>query len=490
MLPRLGPDERISAADIARGKASLIRDAAFASLAGSLHGGVILVGFALAAGASALQVGILASAPLIAQATQFAWVALIEHFRQRRFLAIVSVGVARSLILLLAFIPYAITTEARVPVLIAAELTISILGSITGCSLNSWLHQLLPPEGLGRFFSKRLFWGTMVGSAGVLSAGYLIDHWPFGNALHAYSVTFAAAALAGALSTMYLARVPEPAMKAAGPAVSIWEKFQAPFRDRTFRTLLLFIGSWNAASNFAAPFITVYLMQQLGYSLGTVTALTVTSQFSNAFTLYAWGRVSDRLSDKAVLAVVVPLYFTCVIGLVVAAFHAKSGLALPALFFIHLVMGAATGGIGLATGNASLRIAPKAQGTAYLAAVGMTASICGGIAPIIGGAVAEWLAASQLSVVVRWASLTRAGEFAVIDFRHWEFLFVMSAAAGLYVIHALWRLPPGHEIARREVVQEFAIEALRTVNQLSSIAGLITGLFTFGRLRERRLARR
>ena len=55
----------------------------------------------------------------------------------------------------------------------------------------------------------------------------------------------------------------------------------------------------SVVSNIAAPFLTVYLMRQLGYSLATVTALGVASQLANAFALYLWGRVSSRVSMQA-----------------------------------------------------------------------------------------------------------------------------------------------------------------------------------------------
>ena len=49
----------------------------------------------------------------------------------------------------------------------------------------------------------------------------------------------------------------------------------------------------------AAPFLAVYLLQQLGYALSTVTTLRVASQVANALTLYLWGRLSDRFSNKS-----------------------------------------------------------------------------------------------------------------------------------------------------------------------------------------------
>ena len=49
---RLTPSPVVTEADLTLGKRALVQDSAWASLAGSLYGGVILVGFALELGAS------------------------------------------------------------------------------------------------------------------------------------------------------------------------------------------------------------------------------------------------------------------------------------------------------------------------------------------------------------------------------------------------------------------------------------------------------
>src|SRR5690242_21118801 len=102
---RLRPDTTITPADLQRGQRALVRDSAWASVTGSLYGGVILVGFALALGAGPFVIGMLAAIPFIGQAAQLPAIALIEQMRQRRKIAVVSVTIARTLILLLAIVP-------------------------------------------------------------------------------------------------------------------------------------------------------------------------------------------------------------------------------------------------------------------------------------------------------------------------------------------------------------------------------------------------
>jgi MFS family permease len=149
-------------------------------------------------------------------------------------------------------------------------------------------------------------------------------------------------------------------------------------------------------------------------------------------------------------------------------------------------MGMASGGISLATGNLGLKLAPQGKGTSYLALIGLVSALAGGMSPIIGGAIAQWFSERELSVIVRWVSPVRAQEMAVLNFAHWEFLFALSAAIGLYVMHALSRVTEGKDISERVVMQELGLEAMRTVNHLSSIGGVLGTIFSFDRLVERR----
>lgn len=444
--------------------------------------------FAFALGASAFIIGLMAAIPLLAQLAQLPAIGLVERVRQRRKITVIAVSTSRLIILLLALVPYLSDRSLQLALLLVAQLAITLLGSVSGCSLNSWLHQLLPRSSLGTLFARRLFWSTVLASSGVLVAGQLIQHWPFAESLHAYSVAFAAAGAAGFISSHYLSKVPEPQMPPrAGPALPVLAIIRSPFRDANFRRLILFMGSWNVAANMAAPFLAVYLLRQLGYQMGTVTALWIVSQVANALTLYLWGRISDRLSNKGILAVALPVYFGCIIAFPFAALPEPHALTLPLLVLIHVLMGAAQGGIGLATGNLGLKLAPQGQGTAYLANVTLIGSLSGGVASVLGGALAGGFEAAKLTLVLQWTSLGGGGEFAVLRFQHWEFLFGLSFLLGFYVLHALSRIREGTETSQREVMQHFMTEAARSLDQFSPLQGLRTVLlFPIGWLAERR----
>lgn len=480
----LRPVDTISASQLATGERVLVQDLAWASMCGAFSGGVILVAFALNLGASPLQIGLLAAIPFLANAMQLPATLMIERVRLRQRISVVALTAARALTLGLAVLPLMSgEPQLALALLIAAQFVIAVLNAVGGCALNSWLHQLIPHGRLGQFFSRRLFFGTALACVATLAAGELVDR-ARQQPMQAYALCFVIAGIAGFVSSWFLSRAPEPVMPPGGPTGSVVERLSKPFTDPNFRRLLVFLAAWTIASNLTAPFLTVYLIEQRGYAIGTVTSLWVTSQVCNALTLYLWGRLSDRLSNKGVLAVALPVHFACVLALVFVDALRTPQWQLGTLFVIHMAMGVATGGIALATGNLGLKLAPQGEGTVYLAAIGLASAVAGGIAPIAAGALAQAFQAGELSAIVRWQSPGHWKETAIVSFAHWEFLFVLSALCGLYVLHALSRIEEGHEVSERQVVQAFVLEARRSLNTVSSVA--MTALFPFERLSERR----
>jgi MFS family permease len=472
----------------ATARAHLLRDAGWASLTGALSGGVVLAAFALSLGAGPFTIGVLAAIPLMAQVAQLPGIVLIERLRRRKVLAVPAVTGARVVILLLALLPWVGDTTLALSLLVAGQAAIALLGSLAACAINSWLHQAVPVELRGPFFARRLLWGTLVAGAGALLAGQAVDQTTGRDRMLAFAACFALAGLAGFVSAWQLSRVPEPPMTPRATLEPLHRLLRAPLADTNFRRLMVFIGAWAAVSNIAAPFLTVYLVDQLGYSVGTVTALGVAGQLANAGALYLWGRLSDRVSNKSVLVTAMPLYFLCTALLVIPNqldVLGRPWIALSALALLHMLMGACSGGIGLAAGNLGLKLAPQDQGTPYLAMVGIVTAVAGGLAPLLAGAAGAWFGPRELSAVLRWEAPRLSAEVVVISLAHWEFLFLASALAGLYVLHRLSLVHEEGRVGDKQVVQLFAIEAARTVDTLSSIGGALGYLFPFRRFAAR-----
>lgn len=473
--PPFSSGEAMSQAQFESGLSALIKEGVYSQIVGTLTSGVLLVGFAMELGASNLAIGLLASLPFLAQLCQLPAIALVERFRARRRIAVIALTACRALMLPIAFLPLLGQGTLPLGLLIGGVALSAGLGSIGSCAWNSWMRDLVPQRMLGDFFGRRLFFATFYAMLFGLAGGLFVDHW---SGFHlaarsdAYTVLFLIGALAGALNVWHLSKVPEPRMAPAEPHRKLTEILGAPLADRNFRRLLIFLGSWHFSVNLAAPFFTVYLMTQLDYDIWVVTGLTVISQLTNMLMLRQWGRLADGFSNKAVLSVCAPLFLASIIAFPFTAMPEKHALTLPMLVGVHALMGAATAGITLAAGNIGLKLAPHGRATAYLASTSLVTSLAAGLAPIIGGLFADDFASRELAIVLRWASSGDATEFVAIKLRHWDFFFILAAVLGLFALHRLGKVREKGEVKEKIIIQQLALEARRTMTNLSPVGGL------------------
>jgi MFS family permease len=246
-----------------------------------------------------------------------------------------------------------------------------------------------------------------------------------------------------------------------------------PFRDSNFRRLMVFLASWNFAANLAAPFFVVYMLKTVGYSMTTIIVLTTASQLSNLAALGLWGTLIDRFSNKAVLGIAAPLFLMCTLA------WSFTGLewVQPAVFFvllaIHVLMGIATAGVALASGNIAMKLSPPGQATAYLAANSVVSATCAAAAPVIGGLCADFFAARDLSFGFTWKGGSDAVTVQMLDFHAWTFLFGLSAVVGLYSLHRLSFVNETAGTTDPLLVRHLLLEARRSIQSLSSAAGLL-----------------
>lgn len=485
------PVPSIAAKDIEQGKRALVHDGAWANVVGALTSGVLLVGFALQLGASDQLIGILAAIPFISQLAQIPAIQLIATLRRRKLITLVATTTSRAIILGLAALPFLADRQTALWLLIGGQIVICFLGAIGGCAWNSWIHDLLPKQGLGDFFARRLFWATGLGMAASLLGGLLVDHAErfFGGepyTVRAYSVISLLGAAAGFASSWWLSKVPEPQMRAPDPAAphpKLFAMMRKPMRDLNFRRLIVFMVAWNFATNLAAPFIAVYLVQQLGFDLGFVVVLSVLSQLANILTLHWWGVIADRFSTRSVLVVCAPVFIACIFALPYTHTPEPHALTKPLLIVLHLLMGAAAAGIGLGTGTIGLKLAREEDATAYLATIGLFAALAAGVAPIVGGALSQWFADKELSLVLNWGAGEAAVKLVALRLQHWDFFFAIAFVLGLYAIIRLDKVEEAGDVDERQVARQFMLEAQRSIRNLSTVAGLrLITRAPFGRL--------
>jgi MFS family permease len=488
----LPSQEPISPSARERGLVHLMWDAGFATAVGALNSGVVLVAYALALGASNATIGLLAAIPFFTQLLQIPTVSLIERVRARRLIAVAALLTARLALLVMAAAPFLFTRETALAVIVVAETWSCAFNAIAACAWNSWIRDLVEEERLGRFFARRSIWAAGIGLLGSIAAGFAIDagQRESGAGNDMFVLLYTAGFVAGMLSTWHLARVPEP-MLAPGTPARLRDLIRRPLQDRAFLRLLRFLAAWHFAVNLAAPFFTVYLVQQLGFPMRFVVLLQVVSSLANLAVLRGWGALSDRFSNKTVLQVAAPLFILCIVAFVFAAVPEPHRFTAPYLIVLHALMGMASAGVGLGAGNIALKSAPRGQGTSYIATSSLVISTAAGIAPLLGGLGADFFASRELSVVVRYVQPGETLEFIGLRLRHWDFFFLIAAALGSYALHRLSFVTEQGAVEQRVLIDHMLLSARRTVRNLSSVAGLrVATSFTWGVLTPQRRSER
>ena len=410
---------------------ALVLDGVFSNALGVLTSGALLVGCALALGASPSYVGLLSAIPLLAQLAHVPAVILIERVRRRKAICVAVTLAARLMLLPLLSVPLIADHDLGLVLLLAFLGVVAPLGAVGGCAWMSWTSDLVPRARLGRVFALRQLCANLAATVAGLAGAGLVDYWAENFPefrLGGYCGVFGLAVAAAMASTWFLTRMPDVPMTSA-PEPSLVRLFARPFGDRNFRRVMLFLGSWNFAVNLAMPFFTVYLMQDLGTGLTVPILMTVVGQLANTASLPWWGHVCDRFSNKVVIALAGPLLILSILLWVVAAEPAPHPWTLPMIFAVQLLVGAAGAGLDLACSNLAYKSAPHGETTVYLGTNGLIKSLCGGTAPLVGGMLAQALATTPVHLAL--------GSLFVIDIEPLAAVFLAACGAGAVALLTL-----------------------------------------------------
>lgn len=435
--------------------------------------GAFLTAFALELGASHMVIGLLAAIPHLCQLAQVPAIYILEKVRSRRVVYSVSGFVARPMMLIIgaaAFLP----PEHAIPVIICAFTIRYIAGAFLSCAWNSWMRDLIPEEQMGGVFGRRQQIMTGIGIILTLAAAAFIDYWQVltgAQQKYAYTVIYGLSFIGGLYAVIAGRKIDEPELPVA-EQISLLEQLKTPFRDQNFRRLIHFLASWNFAINLAAPFFTVHMLKKMGLDVFTVMALATLSQAGAYLAVLNWGSLADRFSNKSVLSACAPLFIVCIFLWTFTTMPETHQLTIPLLIFIHMATGVASAGVTLASGNLTLKLAPQGKATGYLSASAIVNAVAAGSASLIGGVTADFFAAIELSVIVRWAADASTTDLSAMSLTHWDFYFMFATIVGLYSLHRLSLVEERGYVKEAGPLDMLKQNARLSLRSLSSVSGL------------------
>jgi len=429
-----------------------IRDGFFASIFATLTGGVFLTGFALAIGANALHIGIIAAIPLVGNMFQFIGAYLVNKKGKRKPVSIKSATLARAIWILMVLLPFTFKWLPPGQIITGFLIILAIghlFGAISGVAWLSWISDLVPETHRGRFFGKR----NMIIGVAVLSitmlGGKFID--VFGDPIWAFQILFVAAIIAGAISITYLQRIPEPASPPPVQKENYFRTIFLPVKDHNFRMLLLFAMMWSFSVNFAAPFFIVYKIKELHLSYTFVAFLISLNSFFDLLGMRFWGRFSDKVGNRPVM--ILCSFFATFLPFGWLWTSADSFSIYLLLPMLQIIGGFFWAGMNLASVNMLFGLAPSENKAVYFSAYASVNGISAAVASLGGG-------------ILGLAMAHRGLDLIVIQIVGLKIIFLVSWVLRCLSIPLLWRV---HEPKGLPFPQ--AIRVLRSVRSINSTQG-------------------
>ena len=349
----------------------------------ALTGGPALTGFTRQLGAGDFVYTVIMSMPVIGAVIQVLMSYIIEATGRRKSMKITSGLIHRLLWIPIALVPFIILpdyTNARiwtVTIIIAISATAN---SINGIAFNSWMGSLVPTEIKGRFFGKRTMIYTITGGIAALAGGKLMDINP---GLPGFSIVFIIAAVLGTIDIVMFFWIKEPSLKRPDKVPVFHKMFTEPFKNKNYMKYTLFIALWYFGVNITAPFLSVYMIEELRMSYLAITLFTqVAASFTTILFIRFWGRLADKYGSK-------PVMWLCCVAIIIMPlmwiFVTRDSIWI--VLVINLLSGIFWSGFELTAMNQSIWLAPEQNRSIYIANYSLVVNVIGAaLAFLCGGA--------------------------------------------------------------------------------------------------------
>ncbi len=273
---------------------------AYSVMAGA--GDAYLPAAAVALGASNLYIGLLSALPqLFGALLQFVSLTALRILKNRKLL--VMAGAFLHALSWLAIVLVMLWPgELSVPLLIVFFTLGSGLALLANPAWSSWISDIVPDNERAVFFAKR---------NRLMQLGLFITTFAAGLVLREMQMQYAAAvafaavfciAFGARLSTLFFhSKVSDVKYELQMiREIKLKHLFLLP-AHRNELWFLAFIGIFEFAVLFAAPFFTPYMLNDLGFDIGTVGIITALSVLAKVIALPYWGKAINRFGNRSVL---------------------------------------------------------------------------------------------------------------------------------------------------------------------------------------------
>ncbi len=377
-------------------------DGAFATAFGTLVTGAFLVGFVQRLGGSDLWIGLLTAIPNLVGILQIPGAIWGRSFPSYKRYVLPGGLIWRVMYVPLVILPFLhIPNAAKLTLLTACVLIASVSSMMVNPIYNDWLAEMVPANSIGFYFSRRNAVLTAVGATvGILGAFVLDMIRTGGNPDVGFALIYAIGIGFSVISFIAFSRMQDlprenPIRQGLKDGILA---IGAPFGDKQFRGVLLFLGVATMGQTFAGNFYFAFGRETLSLSFVVLVGATTVQAVGQVLSAKFWGFLSDKYGNKPALIIAglalalnpLPWVF-CVPGR--TAYN--EWILLTTSFF----MGIAWSGINICQFNIMLTTANVRDRANYIGSGMTVTAIMGGISPLLGAFLMAALRAHEIPEV-------------------------------------------------------------------------------------------
>jgi Na+/melibiose symporter-like transporter len=260
----------------------------------------------------------------------------------------------------------------------------SLFNSLAGVAWNSWIQEWVPTRVRGKYFGRRNRWAQISALLFLLLVGWVLAAGNYDMRAFQAVVVFAMLLRITGIYFQYVSPTPRPA-KSDNEKIPLLEQLKEIWASRPLVLFITFNAIWFFASNCFGPFYHVFLFKELQFNAFEVGIMSTASALGCAMSMPAWGLLTDRYGNKAVMAVSLILW-----QMQWAAWYFLGPDNRNLAYLLWLIAGAVSSGFLLGQFALVLKLIPvRAKNLAIGLNLAVT-SLVAATAPVLGGAVLSW----------------------------------------------------------------------------------------------------
>ena len=357
--------------------------------------GAFLSGLAYLVGAGTALTGVIAALPTLMNTVQIFSSVIYENRTGSKRITVEFALIQRLCLIMMLFVPtFMLGTKISVAMIAVLYSSAHFCGAFINTGANNWLISLVKNEQLGRYLGLKDSLTLVASTGGSLILSKILDAYRFTDReIMGFRVIGTLCVCICGIDIICLTLIREPKNVKHIDPLNIRKAIQMPLMDQNYHNVLIFFLLWSIASNFASPFFSIYMLENLELSYFYITSMNMIAAVVRIAASNLWGRFADSCSWKLVTLGSIYMLGLAYIGWGLLT-KENCSYWLPV---VQAVSGAAWGGINIATFRMQFAFAPVEHRISYVSFCSTMVGFVGFFSSMLGSAFVAW--AKKISIL-------------------------------------------------------------------------------------------